>query len=86
MAPHDETEEGWPKVIRKPTLGYEEVKWNPVEILDLRRFKAAVTSYGINSPYVKQMLNSWATQNRIIPQDWKDLASAILEAGPQLQR
>lgn len=24
-------------------------------------------------PYVKHTLNSWVTQNRIIPQDWKDL-------------
>ena len=31
------------------------------------------------------MSNLWATKNRIIPQDWKDFASAVLEAGPQLQ-
>ena len=36
-------------------------------------------------PYVKQILNNWATQNRIIPQDWKGLVTAILEAGPQLK-
>lgn len=32
------------------------------------------------------MLNSWTIWNRISPQDWKDLATAILESGPQLQR
>lgn len=42
--------------------------------------------YGIYSPYVKQTLNSWATQNIIIPQDWKHLVTTILDAGPQLQR
>ena len=31
------------------------------------------------------MLNTWATQNRIIPQDCKDLAAAVLETGSQLQ-
>ena len=33
----------------------------------------------------KQMLNSWATHNKIFPLDWKKLATAILEAIPQLQ-
>ena len=37
------------------------------------------------SPYVKQILNSWVTHNRTVPQDWKNLAITILEAGPQLQ-
>lgn len=31
------------------------------------------------------MLNSWATQNRIITQDWKGLSTAMSEAGTQLQ-
>ena len=31
------------------------------------------------------MLNSWSTSNRIIPQDWRDLVTAVLEPGPQLQ-
>ena len=34
---------------------------------------------------MKQKLNSWATRNRIIPQDWKYLVTAVLEVGPQLQ-
>ena len=43
-------------------------------------------SSGTHSPYVKLLLNSWKTQKRIIPQDLKALAKAILEAGSQLQR
>ena len=39
----------------------------------------------MRSPYVRQMLNIWATQSRIILQGWKDLAAAVLEAGSQLQ-
>jgi hypothetical protein len=31
------------------------------------------------------MLNAWATQNRVIPQHWKDTAVVILKAGSQLQ-
>ena len=37
----------------------------------------------VHLPYLKQMLNSWATQYTIIPQDWKDLATAIVAATPQ---
>ena len=41
--------------------------------------------YGMHSPYVKQILNNWATQNRIIPKSWKGLVMAVLETGLQLQ-
>ena len=54
-------------------------------MLDLKIFKEAVVSCGMHSPFVKEMLNSQATQDRIILQDWKDIAAAILEASPQLQ-
>ena len=30
-------------------------------------------------------MNSWATQDIIIPSNWKDLLRGILEAGPQIQ-
>jgi hypothetical protein len=51
-------------------------------MLDLR---GAIVEYGMHSPYVKQVLNNWATQNHVISKGWKDLMTAILEAGPQLQ-
>lgn len=83
---YDKNEEGWPKIIRKPTLvyrvtkqqhspddrqpqGYVKVNCSPVGMLDLRRLKEAVISYGMYSPYVKWMLNSWATWNRSMSQD-----------------
>lgn len=59
--------------------------WAPIEMLDLKRFKEAIVSYGMHSPYVKQMLNSWSTYNRIVPQDWRDLAQAVLEPSQRLQ-
>ena len=37
-----------------------------------------MTSYGNHLPYVKQILNNWATQNRIIPQDWERLVTAAM--------
>jgi hypothetical protein len=52
---------------------------------NLNHFKEAIVSYGLHSSFVKEMLNNWATQHRVIPQDWKGLVSAVLEAGQQLQ-
>lgn len=45
--------------------GHGKTGWGPTEMIDLRHFKESMISYGINSPFVKQTLNSWATQNRI---------------------
>lgn len=59
--------------------------WILVEILDLKIFKFALISYGMYSPFVKKSLTSWLTSNRIAPQNWKDLVTALLEPGPQLQ-
>lgn len=36
-------------------------------------------------PFGKQMLNSWTTTNRIMPQDWGDEVTAALKPGPQLK-
>ena len=35
--------------------------------------------------FVKQMINAWATSNRILPQIWKDLVTEIFDVGIQLQ-
>lgn len=56
--------------------GYDETGWSPIEMIALSRFKEAAISYGMHSLFI---------QNRIIPQDWKGLVTAILEAGPQLK-
>ena len=48
---------------------YIEVNWAPVKMLDLKRFKEGVVWHDMHSPFEKQMLSSWTTQNRIIPQD-----------------
>lgn len=54
-------------------------------MLDLKHFKEAIALYGLHSPIFKEMLSNGTMQHRVIPQDWKGLESAILEAGQQLQ-
>lgn len=36
---------------------YGEITWNPIDILDLKRFKEAIISSGVHSFYMKQILN-----------------------------
>ncbi|KAL6036459.1 hypothetical protein STEG23_034170 [Scotinomys teguina] len=57
----------------------------PISIRDFKNMKEAIVTYGIHSTYIKQMLNSWSTSNRIIPDDWHQLTSAVLEYSQQLQ-
>ena len=49
--------------------GHGGIGWYPIERTDVRPFKESIISYGMHLPYVKQILNNWATQNGIIPQD-----------------
>lgn len=44
-----------------------------------------IVAYSMHSPYVKQVPNNEAMPNNVIPKDWKDFKTAILEAGLQLQ-
>ena len=89
------------KIFKQPTLIYPvtlqellndrypqdpvRAEWTHAAILNLRRFKEVIVSYGIHLPFVKQMLNSWLVCNRIIPKDWIELVKGVLEPGPQLQ-
>ncbi|KAL6044148.1 hypothetical protein STEG23_019828 [Scotinomys teguina] len=57
----------------------------PISIRDFKNMKEAIVTYVIHSTYVKQMLNSWSTSNRIISDDWHQLTSAVLEYSQQLQ-
>lgn len=47
--------------------GYDKIGWHPIEIINIRHFKEAMTSYKMYLPYMKQIPNNWAPQNRIIP-------------------
>ena len=74
----NKTGEEQPKIFKQPTLlylvtfqempngrGSVTVNWTPVPMLDLRRFKEAIVSYGMHLLFVKQMLNLWSVYNRI---------------------
>lgn len=65
--------------------GYQKVKWIHIEIVDLRRLKEAISLHGIHSPYMKKILKVRATQNKIVPQDWKCITTIIFEADFQLK-
>ena len=62
-----------------------EASWAPIRILDLRRVKESIVSYGMHSPFVRQLLNSWSTHQQVTPKDWSDMAEAVLEAGQLMQ-
>lgn len=57
----------------------------PVPILDLGKFKEMIVSFGMHSPFVKQMLGIWSVCNRVISIDWIDSIKVVLELGSQLQ-
>ena len=70
---------------RKPPHGQLTYTWQPTQLKDLRHIKESVVSYGLHSSYVKQLLHSWATHNRVTPADWVGLAAALLENARQIE-
>lgn len=52
-----------------------------MDVLELSTFKESVTNFGMLLLFVKQVLTFWGIQNRIMSQDWKVMAKAILEPG-----
>ena len=66
-------------VDNRHSQGYEEVKWNPIQMLDLQRF--IQYTFTLCETDVKFMGNSEQNYSHY----WKDLAKAILEAGPHFQ-
>ena len=65
--------------------GYQEFEWQLVGLLDLRTFKESVINFGMHFPFVKQILTSWTIKNRLIPQDWEDMARTILQPATHFQ-
>lgn len=54
-------------------------------MLDLKKLKEVAVSYSMHSPFLKWILNSWATKNKIIFKKWEDLVTPVLGVSPQLQ-
>lgn len=64
--------------------GYVQINWKPTDMPALKRRKGAVVAYGMPSPCVRQILNLWATHNRVIPQECQGPTAAILQASSLL--
>ena len=62
------------------TQGYTECKQEHIYIKDLKDIKQVV-SYGRHSPYVRELIKTRASRNKITPHDWLQLVSAELEDG-----
>ncbi|MGE9804163.1 hypothetical protein ACQP3L_26470, partial [Escherichia coli] len=60
-------------------------EWQPIQPKDLKNIKESVVSYGLHSPYIKQLLHSWATFNRVTPIYWELLVADVLENSCQIQ-
>ena len=65
MAPGDEITNNFNS--SRTAYAWNKIGWHSIEMIDLRYFKEAMISYGMYIPYVKQILNNWTTQNKIIP-------------------
>ena len=52
---------------------------------ELKDIRQAVVSHSIHSPYVRQLVKTWASRIRVTPHDWLQLVSAVLDHGPQIQ-
>ncbi|ERE82209.1 Retroviral nucleocapsid protein Gag containing protein [Cricetulus griseus] len=70
---------------KKHPHGQMAYEWELIQLKDLKNIKESVVSYGLHGPYVKQLLHSWATFNRVTPTDWERLVAAVLENACQIQ-
>ena len=52
---------------------------------DLEGIKEAVVSYDMHSPYVRELVKTCASRNKVTPHDSLQLVSAVLDHSPQLQ-
>lgn len=70
---------------KKQSNGPIAYHWEPIQMKDLKNIKEAIVMYGLHSPFVRELLTSWATVNKVTPKDWAQLASAVLENSCQIQ-
>ena len=67
----------YPKVVREYTR-------ESICITDLKEIEHTIVPYGIHSYFIREMVKTWASCNKEMPQDRTQLISAVLENGPQL--
>ena len=56
-----------------------------MDVLAQTKFKESVSNFGMHLPFLQQILTFEAINNSISPQNWKDVAKAILELASHLQ-
>ena len=61
--------------------GYTECKWEPICMKDLKYIKQVAVSYAMHLPYVRELLKSWVSINKVIPHDRLQLVLAVLDRG-----
>ena len=71
-----------PSVIKYPKV-VKEYTWQSISMSDLKEIKQAIVSYGLQSPFVSEMVKTWASSNKATPHDWLQLISVVLENRPQ---
>ena len=64
--------------------GSKECRRIPIGMNDLKEIKQAVTSHVLYSPFVKEMVKTWASSNKASPHNCLQLLSAVLENGSQV--
>ena len=50
--------------------GSKECRWKPVSMNGLKHTKQDVISYGLSSPFVREMVKVWSSGNKATPHDW----------------
>ncbi|MGE9715823.1 hypothetical protein ACQP3F_29955, partial [Escherichia coli] len=58
---------------KKHPHGQMAYQWEHIQLKILKGIKESVVSYGFHSPYVKELLNSWAIFHRVTYTDWECL-------------
>uniref|UniRef100_A0A4X2M4F1 CCHC-type domain-containing protein n=1 Tax=Vombatus ursinus TaxID=29139 RepID=A0A4X2M4F1_VOMUR len=59
--------------------------WAPLEWEKLKELKEAVNTYGVESPYVRELMVLLADSHILTPNDWKTIAKVCLKPGETLQ-
>ena len=50
----------YPKVVK-------EYAWEPICMSDLKEIKQAIVSYGLHSPFVREMVKMWSLSTKVTP-------------------
>ena len=64
--------------------GFKKCKWQPIGINNPKEIKQPILSYGLHSPFVMEMVNTWDSYKKETVNDWLQLVSVFLEDRSQL--